>query len=78
MLRKVRSLCSQETFAALLAIFDEAWAVISSKPGFTSADIEEQRTRLAELVMAQMERSDLGQTEKVRDEIARMFHSPNE
>jgi hypothetical protein len=75
MLRKVRGLCSPETFNALLAIFDSAWTEISTGPDFNPQNIEEQRTRLAQLVMAQMERSDLAQTEKVRDEIVRMFHS---
>jgi hypothetical protein len=75
MLRKVRDLCSPETFSALLALFDSAWAEISAAPDFNTQDIDEQRTRLAQLVMAQMERSDLAQTEKVRDEIVQMFRS---
>jgi hypothetical protein len=75
MLSKVRGLCSPEAFTALLAIFDSAWAEISSAPDFCPQNIEEQRTRLAQLVMAQMERTDLAQTEKVRDEIIRIFRS---
>jgi O-succinylbenzoate synthase len=73
MLRNVRGICSPETFTALLAIFDSAWIEISSAPDFNQETIEKQRTRLAQLVMAQMERNDLAQTEKVRDEIVRMF-----
>jgi hypothetical protein len=75
MLSKVRGLCSPETFTALLAIFDSAWTEISSAPDFNPQTFEDQRTRLAQLVMAQMERSDLTETEKVRDEIVRMFRS---
>ena len=75
MLSKVRGICSPETFTALLAIFDSAWTEISADPDFNSQNIEEQRTRLAQLVMAQMERSDLAQTEKVQDEVVGMFRS---
>ena len=78
MLSNVRGICSPETFTALLAIFDSAWIEISSAPDLNQQTIEKQRTRLAQLVMAQMERSDLTETEKVRDEIVRMFLSGNE
>jgi hypothetical protein len=75
MLSKVRGLCSPETFTVLLAIFDSAWAEVSADPDFNPQNIEEQRTRLAQLVMAQMERNDLAQTEKVRDEVVGMLRS---
>jgi hypothetical protein len=75
MLSNVRGLCSPETFSALLAIFDSAWGDISSAPNFNPQHIEEQRTRLAQLVLDQMERRDLAQTEKIREEIIQMFRS---
>jgi hypothetical protein len=78
MLSNVRGICSPETFTALLAIFDGAWIEISSAPDLNQQTIEKQRNRLAQLVMAHMERSDLTETEKVRDEIVRMFLSGNE
>jgi hypothetical protein len=75
MLDTVHRICSPETFQALLTIFDTAWAEISASPNFIAETTEEQRTRLAQFVMDQMERSDLTQTEKVRNEVIRKFRS---
>jgi len=75
MLSKIHGVCSPETFQALLRIFDGAWAEISASADFTSEQAEEQRTRLAELVMAQMERDDIAETDKVRGEVIQMFRT---
>ena len=75
MLSKIRGVCSPEIFQALLRIFDGAWAEISAAADFTPEQAEEQRTRLAQLVMAQMEREDIAETDKVRDEVIQMFRT---
>jgi hypothetical protein len=74
MLSKVRGVCSPETFNALQAIFDSAWAEIAASATVTSENIGVQRTRLAEVVMAQMNREDLAETAKVRAEIIKLFN----
>ena len=73
MLSNVRGICSPETFTALLAIFDGAWIEISSAPDLNQQTIEKQRTRLAHLVMAQMERSDLAETDKIKAEVIELY-----
>ena len=73
MLSNVRGICSPETFTALLAIFDSAWTEISNAPDFNQQTIEKQRTRLAQLVMAQMERNDLAETDKIKAEVIELY-----
>ena len=75
MFSKARGLCSPETFGALLLIFDSAWDEISASAAVTSENSEAQRTRLAELVMAQMDRDDLAQTAKLRGEVIQAFQA---
>jgi hypothetical protein len=75
MLSKFRGFCSPETFSALLVIYDSAWAEISASTAPRPEDVEAQRTRLAELVMAQMDRDDLAQTAKVRGEVIQAFQA---
>ena len=45
----------------------------SRKPPFNQQTIEEQRTRLAQLVMAQMERNDLAETDKIKAEVIELY-----
>jgi hypothetical protein len=75
MLSKIRGLSSPETFAALLTIFDSAWADIAATGKLTAQETEAARSQLAELVMAQSERTDLADTEKIRNEILHAFWS---
>jgi hypothetical protein len=75
MLSKIRSISSPETFAALLVIFDSAWADIAATRKITRDETETARSQLAELVMAQTERTDLADTEKLRHEILQVFWS---
>jgi hypothetical protein len=73
MFSKIRSLCSPETFTALLKIFDDGWAEIEASGVLAAEEIEEARSELATLVMAQMDRTDLAETAKRRKEVLETF-----
>ena len=73
MLSKIRGVCSPETFAALVDLFDSGWAEIETSEAVTAQEMEAARTELAAIVMAQMDRPDLAETEKLRKEILESF-----
>jgi hypothetical protein len=73
MFSKIRGVCSPEAFAALLEIFDSGWSEIEASGALAIQEIEEARTELAVLVMAQMDRKDLTDTAKLREEILELF-----
>jgi hypothetical protein len=73
MITTIRDVCSPETFTALLDIFDKAWAEIETSGAITAEETEEARAELAALVMAQMDRTDLAETAKLRREVLATF-----
>ena len=73
MFSKIRSLCSPETFTALLKIFDGGWAEIEASGVLTADETEKARSELATLVIAQMDRTDLAETAKLRKEVLESF-----
>lgn len=73
MLSKIRGVCSPETFTALLEIFDSGWAEIAASGTLAAQETEDARAELAALVMAQMDRTDLAETAKLRKEVLETF-----
>jgi hypothetical protein len=73
MFSKIRSLCSPETFTALQKIFDGGWAEIETSRVLAAEEIEEARSELATLVIAQKDRTDLAETAKLRKEVLETF-----
>jgi hypothetical protein len=69
---KVRGICTPERFAALLRIFDGAWAEVEASGNRTAQETEAARGELAALVMAQME-TDLSDTDKIRNEVLQAY-----
>ena len=73
MIDHIRGLCSPETFAALLEIYDSAWAEIEASGTLNSQQTDDARAQLAVLVMRLMDRTDLAETEKLRQEVVEIF-----
>jgi hypothetical protein len=73
MLSKIRGACSPEAFAALVDLFDSGWAEIETSGAVTAQEMEAARAELATIVMAQMDRTDLAETEKLHNEILEAF-----
>jgi hypothetical protein len=67
MLSKIQGVVDPEAFAALMEIFETAWAEISRTGKISAQDVPKARVDLATLVMEQMDRSDLFDVEKMRD-----------
>jgi hypothetical protein len=73
MIGEIRGVCSPETFTALLELFNSGWAEIEASGAVVAQKIEDARAELAALVMAQMDRTDLADTAKLRKEVLEMF-----
>jgi hypothetical protein len=75
MLSKVRGVVDPEAFAALMEIFETAWAEVSRSGKITDPEVPAARSELATLVLEQMDRPDLFDVEKVRTEIVTVYWS---
>jgi hypothetical protein len=73
MLSKIRGLVSPETFGALVAIFDSAWAAVEASGKVPAQETQAARSEIAKLVMAQADRPDLADTDQIQSEIVELF-----
>jgi len=73
MLSNIRGLVSPETFAALVKIFDSAWAAVEASGKLSPQERDAARNELARLVMERADRPDLADTRQIQSEILQQF-----